>query len=211
MGKSEKIIKSDISPATVRSGETEKHKKSKKEKKNKDKDSSNKRKRSADEESEEEKAVVETKKAKKEKKDKKEKKSKKSKKDKKESDTSDSDDTKKDRDHSCKATTSVPKVEEKKEEPATTTGWNDWSKASFGGDQEQKSKFMRLLGANKTANKETAAAPKKKGGLFGSLKSAIDEDENQRIANDLEKQFKGGLQMRKQQYTGQRGGLGFSR
>ncbi|KAI8079805.1 uncharacterized protein BX664DRAFT_202770 [Halteromyces radiatus] len=94
-------------------------------------------------------------------------------------------------------------------EQESTGGWNDWSKASFGGDQEQKSKFLRLLGAKKSsANKDEGN--KKKTGLFGSLKSAIDEDEGQRISNQLEKQFQDGLQFRKQQQMGRRGGLGFN-
>lgn len=101
--------------------------------------------------------------------------------------------------------------EQQEQQQQSTGGWNDWSKASFGGDQAQKDKFMRLLGANKNKNKATSAAddkPKKKGGLYGSLKSAIDEDEGAKIANDLEKQFQSGLQFRKQMFSGRRGGLG---
>lgn len=69
---------------------------------------------------------------------------------------------------------------------------------------------MRLLGAKKSTPKGDDQAPaKKKGGLFGSLKSAIDEDEGARISSQLEKQFQDGLQFRKQQQMGRRGGLGF--
>ncbi|KAI8340042.1 hypothetical protein BC941DRAFT_419249 [Chlamydoabsidia padenii] len=66
---------------------------------------------------------------------------------------------------------------------------------------------MRLLGAKKSKQEDTPT--KKKGGLFGSLKSAIDEDEGARISNQLEKQFQDGLHFRKQQQMGRRGGLGF--
>jgi hypothetical protein len=55
-----------------------------------------------------------------------------------------------------------------------------------------------------------ASTTKKSGGLYGGLKSAIDEDEKQRITNDLEKQFDHGLQFRKQMQMGRRGGLGFN-
>jgi hypothetical protein len=51
---------------------------------------------------------------------------------------------------------------------------------------------------------------KKSNGLYGGLKSAIDEDEKQRITNDLEKQFDHGLQFKKQMQMGRRGGLGFN-
>lgn len=98
--------------------------------------------------------------------------------------------------------------EQQRKEQQATGGWNDWSKASFGGDQAQKEKFMRLLGANKNKAAASADKPKKTGGLYGSLKSAIDEDEGARIANDLEKQFQSGLQFRKQMFSGRRGGLG---
>lgn len=54
------------------------------------------------------------------------------------------------------------------------------------------------------------ASGKKSGGLYGGLKSAIDEDEKKRISNDLEKQFDHGLQFRKQMQMGRRGGLGFN-
>ena len=70
---------------------------------------------------------------------------------------------------------------------------------------------MRLLGAKKSGNQQpqTSATPKKSGGgLYGSLKSAIDEDEKTRISNDLQRQFNDGLKMRKQQQMGRRGGLG---
>ncbi|CAO3585833.1 unnamed protein product [Absidia cylindrospora] len=111
-------------------------------------------------------------------------------------------------------------VAQNDDEQVVSGGWNDWNKASFGGDQEKKNKFLRLLGAKKPANDTTepkdesaasASMPKqKKGGLFGSLKSAIDEDEGDRIRGDLEKQFQDGLQFRKQQQMGRRGGLGFN-
>lgn len=67
---------------------------------------------------------------------------------------------------------------------------------------------MRLLGAKKASPQ--AAPAKKSGGLYGGLKSAIDEDEKERITNDLEKQFDHGLQFRKQMQMGRRGGLGFN-
>lgn len=88
-----------------------------------------------------------------------------------------------------------------------TGGWNNWDKASFGGDDAKKDKFLRLLGAKKSSSDNQE---KKKGGLYGSLKSAIDEDENHRISHDLEKQFDHGLQFRKQMQKGRRGGLGFN-
>ncbi|ORZ10833.1 hypothetical protein BCR42DRAFT_422116 [Absidia repens] len=107
------------------------------------------------------------------------------------------------------------------DEQVISGGWNDWNKASFGGDQQKKNKFLRLLGAKKPTNDTTepkdegatsVSTPKqkKKGGLFGSLKSAIDEDEGDRIRGELEKQFQDGLQFRKQQQMGRRGGLGFN-
>lgn len=95
----------------------------------------------------------------------------------------------------------------------STAGWNDWNKASFDGDDQKKNKFLRLLGAKKSAPAATQAfvpAKKSGGGLYGGLKSAIDEDEKQRISNDLEKQFDHGLQFRKQMQMGRRGGLGFN-
>jgi hypothetical protein len=67
---------------------------------------------------------------------------------------------------------------------------------------------MRLLGAKKGGSSQQPA--KKSGGLYGGLKSAIDEDEKNRISNDLEKQFDHGLQFRKQMQMGRRGGLGYN-
>ncbi|KAI8578872.1 hypothetical protein K450DRAFT_244903 [Umbelopsis ramanniana AG] len=88
--------------------------------------------------------------------------------------------------------------------------WNDWSKASFGGDDAQKNKFLRLLGAKKAGND---AAPTPHAGLGDSSQSshsAIDAGFKQRMNQDLEKQFQDGLKMRKQQFGGKRGGLGWS-
>lgn len=108
-------------------------------------------------------------------------------------------------------------VESKPQAPVeATAGWNDWNKASFDGDDAKKNKFLRLLGAKKsspaTATQAFVPASGKKsgGGLYGGLKSAIDEDEKKRISNDLEKQFDHGLQFRKQMQMGRRGGLGFN-
>lgn len=94
----------------------------------------------------------------------------------------------------------------KKEEQQNQGGWNNWSKATFGGDTSKQDKFMRLLGAKKGGSKDSGsstAEPKKS--LYGSLKSAIDEDENQRITHDLEKQFRSGIHFRQ---SNRRGGLG---
>lgn len=88
----------------------------------------------------------------------------------------------------------------------TAVGWNNWNNASFNGDDAKKNKFLRLMGAKKTGNQPE----KKKGGLYGGLKSAIDEAENHRISHDLEKQFDHGLQFRKQMQKGRHGGLGFN-
>jgi hypothetical protein len=43
-----------------------------------------------------------------------------------------------------------------------------------------------------------------------SHQSAIDDNVNQKMNQDLEKQFQDGLKMRKQQYGGKKGGLGWS-
>lgn len=73
-----------------------------------------------------------------------------------------------------------------------------------------------MLGAKKDSPSASTGlssfqpATKKSGGLYGGLKSAIDEDEKKRISNDLEKQFDHGLQFRKQMQMGRRGGLGFN-
>lgn len=97
------------------------------------------------------------------------------------------------------------------QESTPGAGWNDWNKASFDGDDAKKNKFLRLLGAKKpTAPSQSFTPAKKSGGLYGGLKSAIDEDEKERITNDLEKQFDSGLQLRKQMQMGRRGGLGFN-
>lgn len=113
----------------------------------------------------------------------------------------------------------MPNFDSSRQPQATTeatAGWNDWNKASFDGDDAKKNKFLRLLGAKKstsaTATQAFVPATVKKsgGGLYGGLKSAIDEDEKQRISNDLEKQFDHGLQFRKQMQMGRRGGLGFN-
>ncbi|ORX50887.1 hypothetical protein DM01DRAFT_1337485 [Hesseltinella vesiculosa] len=139
------------------------------------------------------KVIKDKKKDKKEKKDKKDKKEKKEKKDKKEKHQH------KDVKEDIPAQPAAPPAAEQ----TATGGWNDWNKASFGGDMAQKNKFMRLLGAKK--QQPSTAQPS------SSIKSAIDADEGSRISNNLEKQFNDGLQFRKQQQMGRRGGLGFSR
>jgi hypothetical protein len=83
--------------------------------------------------------------------------------------------------------------------------WNDWTKASFGGDDAQKNKFLRLLGAKKSGN-ETSGS----GSNYSNQSSAIDDNVNQKMSKELEKQFQDGLKMRKQSYGGKRGGLGWS-
>lgn len=83
--------------------------------------------------------------------------------------------------------------------------WNDWTKASFGGDDAQKNKFLRLLGAKKAGNEASGS-----GSSFSNQSSAIDDSVNQKMSKDLEKQFQDGLKMRKQGYGGKRGGLGWS-
>lgn len=95
-------------------------------------------------------------------------------------------------------------------EESSSGRWNDWSKASFGGDDAQKNKFLRLLGAKKAGN-DTAPSPHTGlGDSPQSSHSAIDTGFSQRINQDLEKQFQDGLKMRKQQFGGKRGGLGWS-
>ncbi|ORY92281.1 small acidic protein family-domain-containing protein [Syncephalastrum racemosum] len=108
----------------------------------------------------------------------------------------------------------TPKKKEqqpKKEGEQSQGGWNNWSKATFGGDASKQDKFMRLLGAKKGGKNDSTSSTSgngsesKKKSLYGSLKSAIDEDENQRITNDLEKQFRSGIHFRQ---SNRRGGLG---
>lgn len=90
-------------------------------------------------------------------------------------------------------------------EETASGGWNDWTKASFGGDDAQKNKFLRLLGAKKTGNMTSTSTE-----AGSSHQSAIDDNVNQKMNQDLEKQFQDGLKMRKQQYGGKKGGLGWS-
>ncbi|KAJ8663350.1 hypothetical protein O0I10_000589 [Lichtheimia ornata] len=144
----------------------------------------------------------------------------KKKKEKKKKDKTKGDDEKKQRKHACDSNPSTPEnIDTQPSSPSNTNnedakeesgGWNNWNKASFGGDQQQKDKFLRLLGAKKASNQPSERQQTKKsgGGLYGSLKSAIDEDEKHRISNDLQKQFEDGLRFRKQQQMGRRGGLG---
>jgi hypothetical protein len=87
--------------------------------------------------------------------------------------------------------------------------WNDWTKASFGGDDAQKNKFLRLLGAKKAGN-SSSTATEGPSHTQQHQSSAIDDNVNQKMNQDLEKQFQDGLKMRKQQYGGKRGGLGWS-
>ena len=70
-----------------------------------------------------------------------------------------------------------------------------------------------MLGAKKSnapAFVPASTNTKKFGGLYGGLKSAIDQDENAKISHMLEKQFDHGLQFKKQMQMGRRGRLGFN-
>ncbi|KAK9719263.1 hypothetical protein K7432_004897 [Basidiobolus ranarum] len=110
---------------------------------------------------------------------------------------------------------SINEKPSKSSEAVSEGSWNNWSAASFAND-ERKDKFLRLLGAKKSGEKEG-----KKKGLFGSLgklpsssaddtaNSAIDADYAKKVNSALEKQFENGLKLRKQQFKG-RGGLGFN-
>lgn len=107
----------------------------------------------------------------------------------------------------------------------STSGWTDWNKTSFGGDAARKEKFLKLMGAKKSApsdSKNGAAAPAKKG-LFGSLKSSLfqpkasasglgssslSEQAQKKIQADLEHQFEEGLKFKKNMQSGSKRGLG---
>ncbi|KAH8556824.1 small acidic protein family-domain-containing protein [Umbelopsis sp. PMI_123] len=157
------------------------------------------------------------KKQKKDKKVKKDKKEKKEKKAKKEKDSKDKKEKKrKHESDSENEATPVKKLATPTEAPSAAAAeesnsgrWNDWTKASFGGDNAQKNKFLRLLGAKKGSS--TTSSPQTTlGESSGTSHSAIDAGFSQKMNQDLEKQFQDGLKMRKQQYGGKRGGLGWS-
>ncbi|OUM63386.1 hypothetical protein PIROE2DRAFT_10107 [Piromyces sp. E2] len=169
------------------------------------------------------------KKEKKEKKDKKDKKEKhKDKKDKKEKKDK-KDKKEKHKDKEVKEKKEKEKEEEKKEiKPETSNSgsghWNDWSKATFHGDTQKKEKFLRLLGAKKSENKDASTTDSstpagKKKGLFGSLKassnssgyqnqSAIDDKFSRKMENDMEKQFEMARQFQLGRKKGKRMALG---
>jgi len=75
-----------------------------------------------------------------------------------------------------------------------------------------------LLGAKK-ADGRVSTAEKPKNGLLGSFvtsapsspfESAIDSRVTEKVNADLQKQFNSGLELRKQQLMGRKGGLGFT-
>ncbi|KAI8997513.1 hypothetical protein BDB01DRAFT_901888 [Pilobolus umbonatus] len=195
-----------------------KDKESKKDKSvSKDKKEKKERKEKKEKKVKKEKKEKKEKKVKKEKKEKKEQKEKKEKKEKRKHDELEKEDEKINH-KKFKVSTPVIQLETKSKKQSnqeqsnteTEAGWNNWNKASFGGDDAKKDKFMKLLGAKKKVDLAQSFQPaKKSSGLYGGLKSAIDEDEKERIASDLTKQFDDGLQFRKQMQMGRRGGLGF--
>ncbi|KAI9004772.1 hypothetical protein BC832DRAFT_592703 [Gaertneriomyces semiglobifer] len=88
------------------------------------------------------------------------------------------------------------------ESKASTTAWNDWSKASFEGNDARKDKFLRLLGAKK-AGIDTS------GSSGTDAPSAINANFGKKIENDMLAQFAQGQAMQQKLRQGKRMGLGF--
>lgn len=115
--------------------------------------------------------------------------------------------------------------EKREEEPSAkkkkeTTTWNDWetaSRESFGGDEARKIKFMRLMGASKSKgekkskeeakeDKSTPYNPEETSSSSLDLgKGEATTTTRKEIDEELEKQFKEGIERRFQKSKG----LGF--
>ncbi|KAJ3329537.1 hypothetical protein HDU91_003836 [Kappamyces sp. JEL0680] len=77
--------------------------------------------------------------------------------------------------------------------------WNDWSSASFQGDEARKSKFLRLLGGKKAENQQLMQG--------GGQSQVVDQRKYDRA---MEKQFEQSRDLSQQQRQGKKAGLGAS-